>query len=168
MQKDENIKPVIENGVYAIYDTKLCQFELPIVLPVSTAVRDLKQIVNAYGSKYFFTPSDFILYRLGTYDNSSARFDLLPEGKYLNIGNLNDLVDDSLRRRFMIMHTLSTLPVGYYKMPEEMKKDIQANIDEACKTYVKEFIVPEIEAGNLEIQSNIQNPRPVGDETDNI
>ena len=158
MHNDENIKPVIENGVYAIYDTKLCQFELPIVLPVNTAIRDLKAIVNSYGSKYFFAPHEFIIYRLGSYDNQTARFDLLPDGKYLNLGVMTDLVDDSLRRRFMLMHTLSTLPVGYYKMPNEMKEDIQKNIDEACKSYVQEFIVPEIEAGNMEITSNIQNP----------
>lgn len=158
MQKDESFKPVVENGVYAIYDCKLCQFELPIVLPTATAIRDLKGIVNTYGSKYFFTPSDFILYRLGSYDNTTARFDLLPDNQYINLCNLNDLLDKDMRRRFMIMHTLNTLPVGYYKMPQEMKEDIQKNIDECCKMYVEEFIVPEIEAGNMKIESNIQNP----------
>lgn len=168
MQDDVNLKPVIENGVYAIYDSKLCQFELPLVMPVNTAVRELKNIVNSYGTKYFFSPEDFILYRIGTYENSTAKFELLPVGQYLVLCNLQDLVDKDLRRKFMLLHTLNTLPVGYYKMPSEMKEDIQKNIDNACQAYVKDFIIPEIENGNLVVNSDIQNPRPVGGDTDNI
>lgn len=154
----EEISNVVENGVFCIYDCKLHSFELPIILPVNTAIRDVKQIVNSYGSKYFFTPTDFILYRLGNYDVQTGRFDLLDTKDYIELGRLNDFVDETLRRRFMLMHTLNTLPVGYYKMPQEMKEDIQKNIDECCKLYVSEFIVPEIEAGNMQINSNIQNP----------
>ena len=141
MSKDEKVASTLFYEVYCIYDSVLKQFELPIVDESSKIIDDIKILVNTYGSKYYYHEKDYFLYKLGTYNRDEG---IIENCTPVSLGNLSLYIDSHIRNTQTIIHTLNTLPSGYISMPDDFKKDIQSKIDDAIKSYVSEFCVPNV------------------------
>lgn len=56
-------------GIYSIHDAAAHVFTAPTIdLTDESAIRGFSQAINNSGSAMNFCPSDFALYRIGTYD----------------------------------------------------------------------------------------------------
>lgn len=66
--------------VFALRDVKADTFGRPVfVAALGSLIRDIQSVVQAAGDDLIAKhPRDFVLYRLGTFDDSKGTFDLLP------------------------------------------------------------------------------------------
>lgn len=59
--------------LYSIFDSKVKAFQWPnVIVNDDTALRSFKSLVNDGQSMQFKHPTDFILYEIGEYDDSTA------------------------------------------------------------------------------------------------
>lgn len=64
--------------VIAVYDAKAEIFTQPVfTVAIGEAVRSFQDEVNNPQSQFSKHPEDYTLFHLGTYDETSAKFDLL-------------------------------------------------------------------------------------------
>jgi len=72
--------------IFAIYDSKAESFTNPVYLnSTGLAVRTFSDSVQDPESQFAKHPADYTLFELGTYDDNSAEFKLLPTPKSLFI-----------------------------------------------------------------------------------
>lgn len=151
----EKIQNSTDVAIYTIYDCVLKQFTPPISLPKSKVNDYYTLLVNDVQSPYFGHESDYILNEIGKFNQETGEIEL----HFIErICILDTFIDLKRRNLQTLLQTLNYLPTGYFKMPEEMKKTIQENIDNATKKYVENYVIPD-----LDIQAekqNIQNPPP--------
>lgn len=73
--------------MFGIYDSKVSAFESPFFVDATgRAVRFWESLVNDPKTDYNKFPSDFILYELGTFDNSTGVIEMLPTKIHLGVG----------------------------------------------------------------------------------
>ena len=132
----------IKNGIYTIYDCVLKQFDLPFVVPVTKLNDYMNLIVNDVSSKYFNHESDYIINRIGYFDQESGDVELTCIER---IAIADKYIDTKKRKLQTIIQTLNFLPTGYFKMPDEMKNALQEKIDESIKKYVEDYVVPDLD-----------------------
>ena len=72
--------------IFAIYDSKAESFTNPVYLnSTGLAVRTFSDSVQDPESQFAKHPADYTLFELGTYDDNTAEFKLLPTPKSLFI-----------------------------------------------------------------------------------
>ena len=72
--------------IFAIYDSKAESFTNPVYLnSTGLAVRTFSDSVQDPESQFAKHPADYTLFELGTYDDQTAEFKLLPTPKSLFI-----------------------------------------------------------------------------------
>lgn len=72
--------------LFSIYDSKAESFSNPVYLnSTGLAVRTFSDSVQDPESQFAKHPADYTLFELGTYDDNSAEFKLLPTPKSLFI-----------------------------------------------------------------------------------
>lgn len=136
-----------EYGVYTVYDSVLKQFEPPICLPENKVSDYFKLVVNDVQSKYYQHESDFILNKIGTFNQASGEV----ESHFIErISVLDSYIDKSRRRYQVMLQVLNYLPCGYFKMPDEMKQTIQEKIDSATMEYVSKYVIPDLDVSQFD------------------
>lgn len=144
----EKVADTTQIGVYTIYDTVLKQFDLPLSVPTNKIVDYMNILINDPNSKYWNHESDYILNQIGTFDETTGFIDL----KFIErVAVLDTFVDRKKRKLQTIIQTLNYLPSGYFKMPEEMKIAIQEKIDEHIKTYVENYVLPDLDVNDIKV-----------------
>lgn len=129
-------------GVYTIYDCVLKQYDLPFTIQITKLNDYLSLLVNDVQSKYFKHESDYIVNKIGEFNQDTGEIELHFVER---ISMLDKYIDDKKRNLQTCIQTLNYLPSGYFKMPDEMKKDIQEQINITVQKYVAEFVVPDLE-----------------------
>jgi hypothetical protein len=70
--------------LFSIYDSKAESFSNPVYLnSTGLAVRTFSDSVQDPKSPFHQHPADYTLFELGTYEDTNAKFDLLPTPKSL-------------------------------------------------------------------------------------
>lgn len=81
--------------ICSVYDSAAQAFNRPLFVPhANLARRSFQDEINRGGdqnNQMNTHPEDFILYELGTFDDETARFDLLPEPRI--VARAKDLKD---------------------------------------------------------------------------
>ena len=132
-------------GVYTIYDCVLKQYDVPFCIQVTKLGDYLSLLVNDVQSKYYNHESDYIVNKIGNFNTDNGE---IKQHFIKRICVLDKYVDAKKRKLQTIIATLNYLPSGYFKMPEEMKKDIQVQINEAVQKYVSDYVVPDLDVNN--------------------
>lgn len=74
--------------VFSVYDSKAQMFHMPWFAPTTPAgIRSFSDLVNDSQSNVFRHPSDYILYEIGTYDDSNGTVANYPEHKHLGVAS---------------------------------------------------------------------------------
>lgn len=137
-------------GVYTIYDCVLKQFGAPISIPVSKLNDYFNMLVNECSSPYFGHESDFILNKIGDFNQETGEI----EQHFIErVCVLDTFVNSNKRNLQTIIQTLNYLPTGYFKMPAEQKELIQEQINESVQNYVKNYVVPDLDISSEKIKS---------------
>lgn len=144
------IKDTLTVGVFTIYDTVLKQYDAPICIPDNRILDYFKLVVNDVNSKYFMHESDYIIYRIGEFNNEYGS--LIQLDDIVSFGSLDRFIDVEKRRLQTIVQVLNYLPCGYFKMPDEMKRDIQDKIDSAIMEYVANYVIPDLDVGKFDTE----------------
>lgn len=143
---ESNEKNVVETnltvGVYTIYDTVLKQFEPPFTINQPKLSDYLTILANDCQSKYYGHEDDYIINKIGDFNQTTGEI----ESHFIErISVLSQYINQRKRDLQTCLITMNYLPTGYFKMPEEMKKDIQDKINESVKSYVENFVVPDLD-----------------------
>lgn len=146
---ENNEKKAVESnltiGVYTIYDCILKQYDIPFCIQDSKLGDYLTLLVNDVQSKYYNHEVDYIVNKIGSFDSDTGEIQL----KFIERVSILDKYIDVKRRNLQtVIQTLNFLPSGYFKMPDEMKKDIQEKINQATTKYIQDYVVPDIEVCN--------------------
>lgn len=73
--------------VFTVYDSKTEAYLSPFFMPAKgAAIRAFSDLVNDSNHQFGKHPSDYILFELGSYDDSSASFDLYSAPVSLGVG----------------------------------------------------------------------------------
>lgn len=129
-------------GVYTIYDSVLKQFDIPLAIPVNKLYDYMAMLVNDVGSKYYGHESDFILNKVGDFNQVTGEV----ENHFVErVSFLDAYVDNHQRKLQTIIKVLNYLPQGYFKMPMEQKQAIQEKIDCAITEYVANYVIPDLD-----------------------
>lgn len=129
-------------GVYTIYDCVLKQYDLPFCIQVTKLSDYLLLLVNDVQSKYYNHESDYIVNKIGNFNTDNGEIEL----HYVErVAILDTFIDVKKRNLQTCIQTLNYLPSGYFKMPDEMKNDIQEQINKAVQKYVTDYVVPDLE-----------------------
>lgn len=145
----EPVKTSMEIGVYTVYDTQLKQFEIPICLPVFRFDDYFKLLVNDVQSKYYEHESDYILNKIGRFNQDTGEIELHFVER---ISTLDKYIDLDKRKLQTVVQVLNYLPCGYFKMPVEQKQAIQDKIDEATMKYVSEYVLPDLDVSKFDMK----------------
>lgn len=162
-------KNVVESnmqvGVYTIYDCVLKQYDVPFCIIESKLGDYLSLLVNDVQSKYYNHESDYIVNKIGNFNINSGEINLhFVERVCL----LDKYVSDKKRNLQICLQTLNYLPSGYFKMPQEMKNDIQGKIDECVQKYVSEYVVPDLDINYSKITQLENKIKSLEDENKKI
>lgn len=129
-------------GVYTIYDCVLKQYDVPFCIQETRLGDYLSLLVNDVQSKYYNHEADYIVNKIGNFITDSGEI----EQHFIErVCILDKYVDVKKRNLQTCIQTLNYLPSGYFKMPDEMKKDIQEQINVAVQKYVSDYVVPDLE-----------------------
>lgn len=139
----------LEIGVYTIYDCVLKQFNAPISIPESKVNDYFTLLINDMSSPYYNHESDFILNKIGTFNQDTGEIELHFVER---VSILDSFVNQNKRNLQTIIQTLNYLPSGYYKMPQEQKEAIQSQINEAVQKYVENYVVPDLDISSEKIK----------------
>lgn len=72
--------------IFVVHDSKVQAFGIPFFAEnISVALRSFKYAANDKNTEVGKYPSDFSLYHLGAYDDTTAKIDLLPAPYHLAI-----------------------------------------------------------------------------------
>ena len=145
----DNVSSNLEIGVYTIYDCVLKQFGAPISVPVSKLNDYFTLLVNDVNSPYYNHECDYILNRIGTFNQVSGEIELHFVER---ICILDSFINQNKRNLQTIITTLNYLPTGYYKMPAEQKEQIQNDINVAIQKYVENYVVPDLDISSEKIK----------------
>lgn len=129
-------------GVYTIYDCVLKQYDVPFCIQETKLGDYLSLLVNDVQSKYYNHEADYIVNKIGNFNTDNGEIE---QHFVERVCILDKYVDDKKRNLQTCIQTLNYLPSGYFKMPEEMKKDIQEQINSAVQKYVSDYVVPDLE-----------------------
>ena len=147
---NEQVKSSTDIAVYSVYDCVLKQFSAPVSLPRQKVNDYYTLLVNDVQSPYYKHESDYILNEIGSFDVNTGEIFL----KFIErVCVLDTFIDYKRRNLQTILQTLNYLPTGYFKMPEEQKKVIQENIDNAVKRYVENYVVPDMDISSEKIKN---------------
>lgn len=145
----DNVSSNLEIGVYTIYDCVLKQFGAPISIPVSKVTDYFTILVNDLNSPYYNHECDYILNRIGTFNQETGEIDL----HFIErICVLDSFINNNKRNLQTIIQTLNYLPSGYYKMPAEQKEAIQNEINCAVQKYVENYVVPDLDISSEKVK----------------
>lgn len=134
-------------GVYTIYDSVLKQFDIPIAIPVNKLYDYMAMLVNDVGSKYYGHEIDFILNKVGDFNQETGEV----ENHFVEkVSYLDSYVDNNQRKLQTIIKVLNYLPQGYFKMPMEQKQAIQEKIDCAITEYVANYVIPDLDVSKFD------------------
>lgn len=134
-------------GVYTIYDTVLKQFDIPIAIPVTKLYDYMAMLVNDVGSKYYGHESDFVLNKVGDFNQDTGEV----ENHFVEkVALLDSYIDRNQRNLQTVIKTLNFLPQGYFKMPMEQKQAIQEKIDCAITEYVANYVLPDLDVSKFD------------------
>lgn len=146
---NEQVKSTTDIAVYTVYDCVLKQFSAPVSLPRQKVNDYYTLLVNDVQSPYFNHESDYILNEIGSFNVDTGEI----EPKFIErICVLDTFIDYKRRNLQTLLQTLNYLPTGYFKMPEEQKRVIQENIDNAVKKYVENYVVPDLDVSSEKIK----------------
>ena len=146
---NEQVKSTTDIAVYTVYDCVLKQFSAPVSLPRQKVNDYYTLLVNDVQSPYFNHESDYILNEIGSFNVDTGEI----EPKFIErICVLDTFIDYKRRNLQILLQTLNYLPTGYFKMPEEQKRVIQENIDNAVKKYVENYVVPDLDVSSEKIK----------------
>lgn len=81
-------------SLYSIKDNKVGFLSLMQDVNDATAMRNFAFAINSSTGMYSYAPGDFSLYRFGTFDTETGKFDILPVPELIVDGY--SLVDSSL------------------------------------------------------------------------
>lgn len=129
-------------GVYTIYDCVLKQYDLPFCIQATKLCDYLSLLVNDVQSKYYNHEADYIVNKIGDFNTDTGEIE---QHLVVRVSILDKYIDDKKRNLQTCIQTLNYLPTGYFKMPEEMKKDIQEQINNTVQKYVSDFVIPDLE-----------------------
>ena len=107
-------------------------------------------LVNDVNSPYYNHESDYILNKIGDFDNTSGE---IVQHFIDRVCILDSFIDRQKRNLQTIIQTLNYLPTGYFKMPQEMKESIQDKINKSVQTYVENYVVPDMDISSEKIKS---------------
>ena len=148
-QVNEQVKSTTDIAIYTVYDCVLKQFSAPVSLPRQKVNDYYTLLVNDVQSPYYNHESDYILNEIGFFNIETGEI----EPKFIErICILDTFIDYKRRNLQTLLQTLNYLPTGYFKMPEEQKKVIQENIDNAVKKYVENYVVPDLDVSSEKIK----------------
>lgn len=134
-------------GVYTVYDTVLKQFDSPISIPLNKLDDYMKLIVNDVSSRYYGHESDFVLNKIGVFNQDTGEI----ECHFVErISFLDSYIDKYKRNLQTIVRTLNFLPQGYFKMPIEQKQSIQEKIDCSITEYVANYVIPDLDVSQYD------------------
>lgn len=134
-------------GVYTIYDSVLKQFDIPLAIPVSKLNDYMAMLVNDVSSKYYGHESDFILNKIGDFNQETGEV----ENHFVErVSLLDSYIDNNQRKLQTIIKVLNYLPQGYFKMPMEQKQAIQEKIDCAITEYVSNYVIPDLDVSKYD------------------
>lgn len=86
--------------LYTVYDVKAEYYVMPFVFKSNgEALRWFSDAVNAFDNRFYAHPEDYVLFEVGTYDNSGCTFDFLPAKKSLLHGI--ECVNEDARKRYI-------------------------------------------------------------------
>lgn len=143
---EKEVKNVAESnmsvGVYTIYDCVLKQYDVPFCIQETKLDDYLSLLVNDVQSKYYNHEADYIVNKIGNFNTDNGEIE---QHFVQRVCILDKYIDEKKRNLQTCIQTLNYLPSGYFKMPEEMKKDIQEQINNAVAKYVSDFVVPDLE-----------------------
>lgn len=146
---NKQVKDTLGVGVYTIYDCVSKQYDLPMCIPVNKIDDYFTIIVNDVNCKYYLHEQDYIINKIGDFNTDTGEIVL----HFIErVAQLDKYVNNQKRRLQTIIQTLNYLPQGYFKMPEEMKKSVQENIDLAINNYVENYVIPDFDVNNLKVQ----------------
>lgn len=146
---NEQVKSTTDIAIYTVYDCVLKQFSAPVSLPRQKVNDYYTLLVNDVQSPYFNHESDYILNEIGSFNIETGEI----EPKFIErICVLDTFIDYKRRNLQTLLQTLNYLPTGYFKMPDEQKKVIQENIDNAVKKYVENYVVPDLDVSSEKIK----------------
>lgn len=151
-------KNVVESnlsvGVYTIYDCVLKQFDSPFSIPVTKLNDYLVLLVNDVQSKYYNHENDYIVNKIGDFNADTGEIEVHFVER---VCTLDKYIDEKKRTLQTLIQTLNYLPSGYFKMPDEMKKDIQDNINNAVNDYVSKFVIPDLDVNTVKKELLLNN-----------
>lgn len=133
----------LEKSLYCVYDKKLQEYSHVFLATGPEARSIFTEMANDVSSPLYNSCSDYDVVNLGS---------LLPE-EILDkkiCCPLNTFRDSKRIELQWMIQTLNYLPTGYFKMPEEMQKDIKDKIDEALKKYT-EYLCSNVERTTPEV-----------------
>lgn len=136
------VKTSLKMTAYTVYDSVLQEYSSPICISPENMKQDFNVLVNSPNSKYYEHESDYILFAIGEFDSSTG---LINYYNPIKIATLDTFIDKNQRNIQIMLRNLNYLPQGYFKMPDEMKKDIQEKIDDSIKFYTETFIKPSLD-----------------------
>lgn len=158
MKVEQNFNNVNDNcessliiGLYSIWDTQLKQYDSPFSCVKSHLDDYITLMVNDVQSRYYGKEDLFVLVKLGEFNTDNGIFYTLTEPVHVNY--LSKYIRQHDRNLQTIIKTLNFLPSGYFKMPEEMKKEIQLGIDDCLSKYVENYVVPDIDINSKKFES---------------
>lgn len=118
---------VLERHLYCIYDKKLQEYSHVFLSNGVEAKKIFTELANDVSSPVYYSVSDYDIVDLGEFNPNDMIKTVL-----CGLDNMRD--PKRIQLQWMIQ-TLNYLPTGYFKMPEEMQKDIKDKIDSAVKDY---------------------------------
>lgn len=118
----------LERHLYCIYDKKLHDYSHVFLATGVEAKKIFTELANDVSSPVYHSVSDYDVIDLGEFSPNDMIKTVL-----CGLDSMRDLRRIELQ---WMIQTLNFLPSGYFKMPEEMQKDIKDKIDEALKKYI--------------------------------
>lgn len=107
----------------------------------------MAMLVNDVGSKYYGHESDFILNKVGDFNQETGEV----ENHFVErVAFLDFYIDNNQRKLQTIIKVLNYLPQGYFKMPMEQKQAIQEKIDCAITEYVANYVIPDLDVSKFD------------------
>lgn len=148
--KTATVSSNLKIGVYTIYDCVLKQFNAPICVPISKLNDYFIMLINDCNSPYYNHEVDYILNKIGDFNQETGEVE---QHFVERICTLDTFINNNKRNLQTIITTLNYLPSGFYKMPQEQKEVIQQQINDAVKSYVENYVVPDLDISSEKIKS---------------
>lgn len=147
---NEQCESSLKVGIYSVWDTQLKQYDSPFSCSISHLDDYLSIMVNDVQSRFYGKEEFFIVVKLGEFDSNTGA--LIQCSQPEHVGMLSKYIRTVDRNMQIIIKTLNFLPQGYFKMPQEMKQNIQNDIDSAIKDYVANYVIPDMDVSSEKLK----------------